>query len=127
MKRYRHAQLLFALALLLFSEPFVESVTGAVFFDVFLAITVVSVVLAEGLSRRLDAEANIWVLARPLIEDWARDNLGTWRYPIAPGGEHQRELAIRLGVNVVMYALCLDYKDDQVHAPFIMRRRGGSP
>ena len=35
--------------------------------------------------------------------------------------------AIRLGVNLAMYALCLDYKDDQVHAPFIMRRRAGSP
>jgi hypothetical protein len=58
---------------------------------------------------------------------WARDNLGTWEHSVTPGGEHQRELAIRLGVNLVMYALCLDYKDDQVHAPFIMRRRGGTP
>ncbi|HJL19048.1 MAG TPA: DUF4159 domain-containing protein [Sandaracinaceae bacterium LLY-WYZ-13_1] len=58
---------------------------------------------------------------------WARDNLGSWQHPVTPGGDEQRERAIRLGVNVVMYALCLDYKDDQVHAPFIMRRRGGSP
>ncbi len=57
---------------------------------------------------------------------WARDNLGTWEQVVTPGGDRQRELAIRLGVNVAMYALCLDYKDDQVHAPFIMRRRGGS-
>lgn len=56
---------------------------------------------------------------------WARDNLGSWEHPVTPGGDEQRERAIRLGVNVVMYALCLDYKDDQVHAPFIMRRRGG--
>ena len=56
---------------------------------------------------------------------WARDNLGSWELPVTPGGDEQRERAIRLGVNVVMYALCLDYKDDQVHAPFIMRRRGG--
>jgi len=58
---------------------------------------------------------------------WARDNLGTWEHAVTPGGEAQREAAIRLGVNLVMYALCLDYKDDQVHAPFIMRRRGGPP
>lgn len=58
---------------------------------------------------------------------WARDNLGSWRHSVTPGGEEQRERAIRLGVNVVMYALCLDYKDDQVHAPFIMRRRGSTP
>ncbi len=27
------------------------------------------------------------------------------------------------GVNLVMYALCLDYKEDQVHIPFILQRR----
>lgn len=58
---------------------------------------------------------------------WARDNLGTWEHPVTPGGDEQRERAVRLGVNIVMYALCLDYKDDQVHAPFIMRRRAGGP
>ncbi|MBX3252219.1 MAG: DUF4159 domain-containing protein [Myxococcales bacterium] len=57
----------------------------------------------------------------------ARDNLGNWQHPVTPGGDAQRELATRLAVNLVMYALCLDYKDDQVHAPFIMRRRGAGP
>jgi len=57
---------------------------------------------------------------------WARDSLGNWEQPVTPGGESQRELAIRLGVNAALYALCLDYKDDQVHAPFLMRR-GGLP
>lgn len=54
---------------------------------------------------------------------WARDTLGNWEHVVTPGGEGQREMAIRFGVNIVLYALCLDYKDDQVHAPFIMRRR----
>jgi len=58
---------------------------------------------------------------------WARDNLGNYLHPTVPGGNSQRELAYRLGVNLVMYALCLDYKDDQVHSPFIMRRRAGMP
>ena len=56
---------------------------------------------------------------------WDRDNLGNYLHAVEPGGEGQRETAIRLGVNLVLYALCLDYKDDQVHAPFIMRRRAG--
>ena len=56
---------------------------------------------------------------------YERDNVGTYLHAVEPGGEVQRENAIRLGVNLVMYALCLDYKDDQVHAPFIMRRRAG--
>lgn len=58
---------------------------------------------------------------------WDRDNLGNYYHPVEPGGDGQRELAMRLGVNVVLYALCLDYKDDQVHSPFIMRRRAGQP
>ena len=33
------------------------------------------------------------------------------------------ERAFRLGVNLVMYALCLDYKEDQVHIPFILKKR----
>ena len=56
---------------------------------------------------------------------WDRDNLGNYLHAVEPGGEPQREMAMRLGVNIVLYALCLDYKDDQVHAPFIMRRRAG--
>lgn len=54
---------------------------------------------------------------------WARDNFGNYLFQCEPGGERQRELAFRLGINLVMYALCLDYKADQVHVPFIMRRR----
>ncbi len=58
-----------------------------------------------------------------LIGALARDSLGTWEYEVGPGGELQREKCIRLGVNIAMYALCLDYKEDQVHIPFIMKRR----
>jgi len=54
---------------------------------------------------------------------WARDAFGRWQYEVVPGGDDQREMAFRIGVNLAMYALCLDYKDDLVHAPFIMRRR----
>jgi hypothetical protein len=39
----------------------------------------------------------------------------------------QRERAIRFAVNIAMYALCSDYKDDVVHAPFILKRRGRHP
>jgi hypothetical protein len=54
---------------------------------------------------------------------WSRDDLGSWEYEVVPGGESQREKAFRLGVNLVMYAMCTDYKQDQVHVPFIMKRR----
>jgi len=58
-----------------------------------------------------------------LIGAFARDSLGSWEFEVTPGGERQREQSIRLGVNIAMYAMCLDYKEDQVHIPFIMKRR----
>ena len=35
-----------------------------------------TMLLAEGVGRRLNPEVNLWTLARPLIEDWVVDNLG---------------------------------------------------
>ncbi len=79
----------------------------------------------EGIER--DGRMAVVYSRHDLGGAWARDNLGTYLHAVVPGGEDQREQAYRLGVNLVMYALCLDYKDDQVHAPFIMRRRAGAP
>jgi hypothetical protein len=45
-------------------------------------------------------------------------------FPVVPGGERQRELSYRAGVNLVMYALTGNYKADQVHVPFILERLG---
>jgi len=56
----------------------------------------------------------------------ARSLSGTWEQRVLPGGEVQREHAIRLAVNVAMYVLCSNYKDDQVHAPYLMRRRAAA-
>lgn len=58
---------------------------------------------------------------------WTRDDFGNYDFRCEPGGERQRELSFRMGVNLVMYALCLDYKADQVHVPFIMKRRRWKP
>jgi hypothetical protein len=44
-------------------------------------------------------------------------------FQVTPGGEPQREMARRMAINLAMYILCTNYKDDQVHAPFLMRRR----
>lgn len=77
---------------------------------------------ALSLSDR-DGRAVIVYSQNDLGGAWARDRFGQWLHEVLPGGEPQREQAFRLGVNLAMYALCLDYKADQVHVPFIMRRR----
>ncbi|GBD41350.1 hypothetical protein HRbin39_00731 [bacterium HR39] len=55
---------------------------------------------------------------------WAVDSLGEPLHPVVPGGERQRELARRFGVNLAMYALTGNYKTDQVHVPAILERLG---
>ena len=55
---------------------------------------------------------------------WAIDRDGRSRFPVVPGGEVQREMAYRFGVNLVMYALTGNYKADQVHIPSILERLG---
>lgn len=49
---------------------------------------------------------------------FARDNLGNWEHAVDPGGDRQREAAFRLGINLVLYALCLDYKNEEPHRRF---------
>ena len=55
---------------------------------------------------------------------WAVDEYGRTLLPVLPGGERQREMARRFGVNLVMYALTGNYKTDQVHVPAILERLG---
>lgn len=38
------------------------------------------------------------------------------------GGSRQQEMALRFGVNLVMYSLTGNYKADQVHLPYILKR-----
>lgn len=54
---------------------------------------------------------------------WEGDPLGGYTYPCIPGGERQRELSFRMGINLIMYAMTGNYKKDQVHIPFILKRR----
>ena len=64
----------------------------------------------------------VLVTENDMLGAYERDRFGTWRFDCVPGGEAQREQSFRFGVNVMMYATCLDYKADQVHIPFIMKK-----
>ncbi|MBL8659079.1 MAG: DUF4159 domain-containing protein [Rhodospirillales bacterium] len=55
---------------------------------------------------------------------WAADQALRPMFPVVPGGEDQRELAYRFGINLVMHVLTGNYKADQVHLQAIMERLG---
>ncbi len=49
---------------------------------------------------------------------------GVFMFAPSPGGEIQREMALRFGINLVIYALTGNYKTDVVHAPALLQRLG---
>ncbi len=75
-------------------------------------------------ARRVDGVSSILITSNDLASAWALDDRNQPLYPVVPGGERQREMAYRTGVNIVMYALTGNYKTDQVHVPAILERLG---
>jgi hypothetical protein len=53
---------------------------------------------------------------------WERDQLGNWSSPCTPGGEAQRRDAFHTGINLILYAMTENYKEDLIHVPFIRKR-----
>ena len=54
---------------------------------------------------------------------WTKDKFGKWIHECVPGGEVQRSLAFKAGINIIVYCLTSDYKKDVIHHPFIKRRQ----
>ncbi len=70
-----------------------------------------------------DERISVVLSSNDMLGAWARDSFGNWLYDCSPGQERQRDLSFRMGVNLLMYSLCINYKADQVHIPFILGRR----
>jgi hypothetical protein len=75
-------------------------------------------------SRRTDGVSSIIITSNDFASAWALDEANRPMYPVVPGGEVQREMAFRAGINIVMYALTGNYKADQVHVPALLERLG---
>jgi len=71
-----------------------------------------------------DGVSSVIVGANDWAGAWAVDGQGRPAFAVVPGGEPQREMAMRFGINLVMYALTGNYKSDQVHVPAILERLG---
>ncbi len=78
----------------------------------------------QGEGRVNDGVSGIIIGSNDWAGAWAIDEMGRPLYATVPGGDRQRELAYRFGVNLVMYALTGNYKSDQVHVPAILERLG---
>jgi hypothetical protein len=75
---------------------------------------------AEAIVRGRNAQ--VIFLSHDLMGALATSVQGGWALDVP--NTMQRERAIRFAVNLAMYVLCSDYKDDLVHAQWLMRHRG---
>ena len=78
--------------------------------------------IEAGNGRVNDGVTTIVIGSNDYAGAWAVDQRGRGLLPVTPGGETQREMAFRVGVNLVMHALTGNYKDDLVHIQDIMQR-----
>jgi Domain of unknown function (DUF4159)/Aerotolerance regulator N-terminal len=73
-------------------------------------------------ARAGDSVSPIIVTSNDLAGAWAIDAGGSPLHPLIPGAARQREMSLRGGINLVMYALTGNYKADQVHAKDLLER-----
>ncbi|MDX5595349.1 DUF4159 domain-containing protein [Pseudovibrio sp. SPO723] len=74
--------------------------------------------------RVSDGVSPILITANDMASAWAIDSDGTYLFPTVPPDPSQREMAFRVGVNILMYVMTGNYKSDQVHIPALLERLG---
>ena len=96
--------------------------------DVWVEAAPADAELAEGMPFRNlnDGVTPVVIGGNDWAAAWAVDEGGMPLLPVGRGygGERQRELAYRFGVNLVMHVLTGNYKSDQVHVPALLERLG---
>ncbi len=75
-------------------------------------------------ARPTDGVSPILITSNDLAAAWAIDERGAFLFPTDGTDTRQREMAFRVGINIVMYALTGNYKTDQVHVPALLERLG---
>ncbi len=78
---------------------------------------------ADKTERRGDGVSRLFIGDADYMAAWAVDERGRPIYSV-DGGDTQRELSIRFGVNLIIYILTGNYKEDQVHVPALLERLG---
>lgn len=75
-------------------------------------------------ARAGDSVSPIVLTSNDLAAAWATTASGDAMFPLIPGDARQREMALRGGINLVMYTLTGNYKADQVHVKDLLERLG---
>lgn len=77
-------------------------------------------------TRRGDGVSGLFIGGSDWAGAWAIDERSGRPLLTMDGGDTAREMAYRFGINLVMYILTGNYKEDQVHIPDLLDRLGTS-
>lgn len=77
-------------------------------------------------TRRGDGVSGLFIGGSDWAGAWAIDQSTGRPLLTMDGGDQAREMAYRFGINLVMYILTGNYKEDQVHIPALLDRLGTS-
>jgi len=88
----------------------------------FFAGRVIAVPRVEGVV--LESHTPVIFFKNDALGACERNRNGEFVREVRPGGELQRQEAFKFGINVIMYAMTLDYKKDAAHIKALMNRRG---
>ena len=77
-------------------------------------------------TRRGDGVSGLFIGGSDWAGAWAIDQNSGRPLLTMDGGDQAREMAYRFGINLVMYILTGNYKEDQVHIPDLLERLGTS-
>ncbi|MEZ6028834.1 MAG: DUF4159 domain-containing protein [Hyphomonadaceae bacterium] len=77
-------------------------------------------------TRRGDGVSGLFIGGSDWAGAWAIDKRNGRPLLTMEGGDRAREMAYRFGINLVMYILTGNYKEDQVHVPDLLDRLGTS-
>jgi hypothetical protein len=75
-------------------------------------------------TRRGDGVSGLFIGGSDWAGAWAVDQKTGRPLLSIEGGDRAREMSYRFGINLVMYILTGNYKDDQVHVPELLDRLG---
>jgi hypothetical protein len=82
------------------------------------------ILIANQAARDADGVTPLIMAQNDWVGAWAADGQGDPEQTPIPGGDEQRSVSLRFGVNLVIYALTGDYKSDQNSAPALLDRLG---
>ena len=74
--------------------------------------------------RASDGVSPIMITGNDLAGAWAMSDDNEFLFPTVPDNPRQREMAFRVGINIIIYTLTGNYKADQVHVPALLERLG---